>query len=106
MIHFEENVFWLSRQAKMIYLFWGGSTGIISSFFTQNGNNIILTLILGFTGALGGALAKLLVDYIAKKTEYKIKLDAFEKQHYETLKRKEEELNLLRKEEELLKQNR
>lgn len=106
MTNLEENIFWLSRQAKMIYLFWGGGTGIISSFFTQNGHSIILTLILGFTGALGGALAKLLVDYIAKRNEYKLRLDKYEKEHYETLKKKEEEQNLLQKEEELLKQGR
>ncbi len=106
MTHLEDNIFWLSKQAKMIYLFWGGSTGIVSSFFTQNGHSIVLTLILGFTGALGGALAKLLVDYIAKRNEYKIRLEKFEKEHYEELKKKEEEFLLLQKEEELLKQGR
>lgn len=106
MINFEDNIFWLSRQAKMIYLFWGGGAGIISSFMTQNGSSIALTLILGFTGALGGGLAKLLVDYIAKKHDYKLRLNKLEKEHYEELKRKAEEELLLAKEEELLKQGR
>lgn len=106
MINFEENIFWLSKQAKMIYLFWGGGAGVVSSFMTQNGSSIVLTLVLGFTGALGGALAKLLVDVIAKKYEYKLRLNQYEKTHYEELKRKEQEELLLKREEELLKQGR
>lgn len=106
MINFEENIFWLSKQAKMIYLFWGGGAGVVSSFMTQNGSSIALTLILGFTGALGGGLAKLLVDIIAKKYDYKLKLSKQEKEHYEELRKKEMEELLLKKEEELLKQGR
>jgi hypothetical protein len=99
----EANVYWLSKQGKGIYLFFGGSTGMLTS--PEFGHNVIKTLILGAAGALGGALVKLLIDLIAKGIDKKVKLTKWEKDHYDMLKRKEQEELLLKREEELTKNN-
>lgn len=92
-----------SKQGLYLYTGIGGFFGILKSFFIDNGQHIILTAVLGFTGALFGGLAKLLIDKIAKRSEKREALRAHERKHYDLLKRKEQEELLLQREEELTK---
>ena len=57
--------------AMNFYLFAGGSLGVVYNFFAGNLESIALTFILGFVGAAGGAVAKLLVDKIKTKEDDK-----------------------------------
>jgi len=45
----------------------GGMIGLLTSFFTENGNNILLTFILGFTGAVAAGMGKMFVSYVSNK---------------------------------------
>lgn len=100
----ESSVYWMSKQSKNIYLFFGGSTGVLTSIFENNGHDILKTFILGASGALGGALIKTLIDVISKKINNKVKLMAWEREHYEMLKLKEQEELLLKREEDMKQQ--
>lgn len=97
--------FILSASKKGLYFYTsiGGFFGVLKSFFIDNGQHIILTAVLGFTGALFGGLAKLLIDRIAKRSARREVLRQYERAHYESLKRKEQEELLLKREEELTK---
>lgn len=92
-----------SKEGLYFYTAIGGFFGVLKSFFIDNGQNIILTAVLGFTGALFGGLAKLLIDRIAKRSARREALRQHERDHYESLKRKEQEELLLQREEELTK---
>ena len=50
--------------AMNFYLTTGGLAGLFYSFMSDNWQNITLTFIMGFVAALGGGLAKLLIDKI------------------------------------------
>ncbi len=99
----DAQIYWLSKQSTSVYLFFGGGTGFAASVFENHGTDILKTFILGASGALGGGLIKLLIDLIAKGAQRKIKMSAWEKEHYEILKRKEQEQLLLKREEHLTK---
>ena len=92
-----------SKEGLYFYTGIGGFFGVLKSFFIDNGQNIILTAVLGFTGALFGGIAKLLIDRIAKRSARREALRQHERDHYESLKRKEQEELLLQREEELTK---
>jgi len=100
----DEFVLAASKQGLYLYTGIGGFFGILKSFFVDNGQHIILTAVLGFTGALFGAFAKFLVDSLSKASERKLKISKEERIYFESLKRKEQEELLLKREEELTKQ--
>lgn len=49
------------------YVLMGSITGVAGDFLLNNWHSMALTFVLGFLGALGGALAKLLIDKIKTK---------------------------------------
>ena len=100
----DEVVLAFSKQGIYLYTGIGGFFGVLKSFFVDNGVSIILTAVLGFTGALFGAFAKYFVDHLSKASERKLKLSKDERKYFEVLKRKEQEDLLLKREEELTKQ--
>lgn len=100
----DEMVLAFSKQGLYLYTGIGGFFGVLKSFFVDNGSSIILTAVLGFTGALFGAFAKYFVDYLSKASERKLKISKAERVYFEELKRKEQEELLLKREEELTKQ--
>lgn len=99
------NIYWLSKQSAKIYLLLGGSTGILTSMLENYGHDILKTFLLGASGALGGGLVKLLIDLIARKERKRLKMMEYERNHYEELKKKEQEENLLKRESFLEKHN-
>lgn len=57
----------LNNAPMNFYLKIGGFIGVLSDFWINHYENILLTFILGFVGALGGAAAKALMKKISKK---------------------------------------
>ena len=62
-----DTLFNLNPLSMKWYVLIGSILGVTNSLIMSYGENILMTMVLGFCGAVGAATGKLLIDKIVKR---------------------------------------